>query len=206
MSARPRIYDAISPRTFRIYDDDRTPSLDGGDGDQDESRMPAGNPEVVQEGPVCYDGECRHTFEAAKPGWKAIPAGGLNPEAGNGARYHTGSWRIRKPLYRNSKCIQCFQCWVSCPDVAIVVTEKKVRGIDLYHCKGCGICAQVCPTDAIMLIDEEEDWGTETYTQVGPGDVINKADISPGHPDQERAWPYKKERVKGGVENKGAPQ
>jgi|GEM_PF-17303 len=137
--------------------------------------------EYVLEGPACYDGECRQTFEISKPGWKKIPIGGINPNAGNGAKYHTGSWRIRKPIYRTSKCIQCFQCWISCPDVAIKVNEKRVQGIEYYHCKGCGICAQVCPTSAIILVDEDEDWGTETHTEVGPGEVIHK-----GHSEPER--------------------
>jgi pyruvate ferredoxin oxidoreductase delta subunit len=36
-------------------------------------------------------------------------------------------------------------CWVSCPDSAIIVKDSKVVGFDLDHCKGCGICAAVCP-------------------------------------------------------------
>ncbi|MFR2156890.1 MAG: 4Fe-4S binding protein [Evtepia gabavorous] len=29
------------------------------------------------------------------------------------------------------------------------VAEGKLAGIDYLHCKGCGICAQVCPFGAI---------------------------------------------------------
>ena len=32
--------------------------------------------------------------------------------------------------------------------------DEKVRGIDYYHCKGCGICAKECPADAITMVEE----------------------------------------------------
>lgn len=32
-----------------------------------------------------------------------------------------------------------------CPDSSLPVAEGKLAGIDYLHCKGCGICAQVCP-------------------------------------------------------------
>jgi pyruvate ferredoxin oxidoreductase delta subunit len=31
------------------------------------------------------------------------------------------------------------------------VKEGKLTGIDYYHCKGCGICANVCPFGAITV-------------------------------------------------------
>jgi len=52
------------------------------------------------------------------------------------------------------KCIQCLLCWVFCPDGAIVTEDRKVKGIDLVHCKGCGICACECPQKAITMIEE----------------------------------------------------
>ncbi|MEM2899837.1 MAG: 4Fe-4S dicluster-binding protein [Thermoplasmata archaeon] len=190
--AKILIHDIPSPRSFRslIKEQLSNSPYDGGKKEQkeeiekekienvkDENLLE--KLEYVIEGPACYDGECRQTFEISKSGWKKIPIGGINPNAGSGAKYHTGSWRIRKPMYRTSKCIQCFQCWISCPDVAINVNEKRVQGIEYYHCKGCGICAQVCPTSAIVLVDEDEDWGTETHTEVGPGEVIHKGHTEP---------------------------
>jgi ferredoxin len=29
-----------------------------------------------------------------------------------------------------------------------------MRGFSYDHCKGCGICSQVCPTGAITMIEE----------------------------------------------------
>jgi pyruvate ferredoxin oxidoreductase delta subunit len=45
-------------------------------------------------------------------------------------------------------------CWAFCPDGSILVEEGKVTGIDLAHCKGCGICAQECPRKAISIVEE----------------------------------------------------
>jgi pyruvate ferredoxin oxidoreductase delta subunit len=38
------------------------------------------------------------------------------------------------------------------------VKDGKVVGIDLDHCKGCGICAEVCPpkVQAIKMVQETE--------------------------------------------------
>ncbi|MFW5984727.1 MAG: 4Fe-4S binding protein [Halanaerobiaceae bacterium] len=91
-----------------------------------------------------------------KPGWKEIPRGGVITEAGNAARYKTGGWRIKKPLWSEDKCIQCMLCWIYCPDLAFFVENKEVTGIDYDHCKGCGICANQCPANALEMIAEDE--------------------------------------------------
>jgi NADPH-dependent glutamate synthase beta subunit-like oxidoreductase/Pyruvate/2-oxoacid:ferredoxin oxidoreductase delta subunit len=50
-------------------------------------------------------------------------------------------------------CIFCDNCLIFCPDVAI---KRAARGytIDYYHCKGCGICVNECPRDAMSLESE----------------------------------------------------
>jgi len=50
-------------------------------------------------------------------------------------------------------CNLCDNCYIFCPDVAI----RKENGnnvIDYDHCKGCGICVEECPRDA-MIMEEE---------------------------------------------------
>ncbi len=93
-----------------------------------------------------------------QPGWKDIPIGGVILEAGNAVEYETGSWRAMRPIRDEEKCIQCLRCWIYCPDSAILVEEGKVVGIDLEHCKGCGICAVECPpkVQAITMVLEIE--------------------------------------------------
>lgn len=81
------------------------------------------------------------------------------PGPGDGGR--TGSWRVERPIINPELCIPakrkaeaCFICWLFCPDV--VVTRTIPPTIDLTYCKGCGICAEECPTKAITMVDEAE--------------------------------------------------
>ena len=80
-----------------------------------------------------------------QPTWKEVSPGGVVYEAGNSVEYLTGSWRTLRPLRDPDQCTHCMICWVSCPDSAIIVKDSKVVAIDYDHCKGCGICASVCP-------------------------------------------------------------
>jgi pyruvate ferredoxin oxidoreductase delta subunit len=79
------------------------------------------------------------------------------PGPGDGG--NTGSWRVLRPVIDLEKCIPaktgkkaCFTCWLYCPDC--VVTKTIPPTIDLEYCKGCGICAEECPADAIEMVDE----------------------------------------------------
>lgn len=91
-------------------------------------------------------------------GWKQLAIGGRIEEAGNSACYETGSWRTFRPVRDESKCTHCLRCWIWCPDSAIKVKDGKIVGIDLDHCKGCGICAEVCPpkVHAIEMVEESQ--------------------------------------------------
>ena len=51
------------------------------------------------------------------------------------------------------KCSNCMLCWAYCPDSSIEVEDGAMTGIDLFHCKGCGVlrsgvqvrCARLSP-------------------------------------------------------------
>lgn len=68
-------------------------------------------------------------------------------------------WRVQKPVHNNNICINCFNCWVYCPDGAILARDEKLSGVDYVHCKGCGVCVQVCPTNpkSLLMFDENEE-------------------------------------------------
>jgi len=80
-------------------------------------------------------------------------------ESGPGDGGKTGSWRVLRPVINLNLCIPakrgapaCFICWLYCPDV--VITKTVPPTIDLEYCKGCGICAEECPTKAITMVEE----------------------------------------------------
>jgi len=89
-----------------------------------------------------------------KKSWKEIPIGGLILKAGNASEYKTGGWRTFRPEKDETKCINCLFCWMYCPDSSVKVKDGKQAGFDYDHCKGCGICAQVCPKKCIKMVKE----------------------------------------------------
>ncbi len=88
------------------------------------------------------------------------------------------------PIYNASKCLACGLCVASCPDSALCTTitdrpippevslyfkvfkkppkgipwERFAMNIDVIpgSCKGCGICAHVCPVDALRMVAKSD--------------------------------------------------
>ncbi|MCP4137620.1 MAG: pyruvate ferredoxin oxidoreductase [bacterium] len=81
-----------------------------------------------------------------------------SPAKGEAGR--TGDWRVKHPVINHEVCTpsktgrpSCFLCWTYCPDG--VVSKTVPPQIDLEYCKGCGICAEECPTGAIEMVTDE---------------------------------------------------
>ncbi|MBU0580578.1 MAG: 4Fe-4S binding protein [Candidatus Margulisbacteria bacterium] len=85
-------------------------------------------------------------------GVKDLPIGSVWQEPGSSVHRQTGDWKVLQPKFNDKKCINCMFCWAYCPDSSILVKDGKQVGFDLDHCKGCGICAEVCPPKCIDMI------------------------------------------------------
>lgn len=88
-------------------------------------------------------------------GWNEMPIAAVISKPGSATHQNTGSWRTVRPVLDNSKCTKCGLCWIMCPDASLLIDEDGYYEIDLYHCKGCGICANECKRGAIKMITEE---------------------------------------------------
>jgi pyruvate ferredoxin oxidoreductase delta subunit len=45
----------------------------------------------------------------------------------------------------------CRFCWFYCPE-GCIYDKKEEMVFDFTYCKGCGICANECPKDAIEMV------------------------------------------------------
>ena len=87
-------------------------------------------------------------------GWRDLPTGGLVTNPGSTVDVETGSWAIVRPVINLDECVHCMICWIFCPDDSILVEDAKLVGVDYFHCKGCGICAEECPKKCIEMVEE----------------------------------------------------
>jgi pyruvate ferredoxin oxidoreductase delta subunit len=85
-----------------------------------------------------------------KWGTSKLPIGGVVPYHTAHA-YKTGDWSAFKAVIDKDKCISCMNCYYYCPDAAIAMDENLKAECNNKYCKGCGICAKNCPSDAIEM-------------------------------------------------------
>lgn len=89
------------------------------------------------------------------PKEKQLPEGGIvDCPKSEQEQMTTGGWRILRPVIDQEKCTKCKTCWIFCPDAAIQIDEQNNMKVNLKYCKGCGICASVCPVGAIKRVPE----------------------------------------------------
>lgn len=87
-------------------------------------------------------------------GAKELEIGGVLG-LGTSKEYKTGNWKTFKPKVDFNKCIQCMRCVMFCPDICIPTKIGMRLETNLDYCKGCGICAEVCPVKAIKMVKDE---------------------------------------------------
>lgn len=85
-----------------------------------------------------------------------ISTGAVIKKVGSTTANKTGGWRTLMPKWNKGKCIQCMMCWQFCPDNSIPQKSGKRLETDFDFCKGCGICAEVCPVKCIEMVKEEK--------------------------------------------------
>jgi NADPH-dependent glutamate synthase beta subunit-like oxidoreductase/Pyruvate/2-oxoacid:ferredoxin oxidoreductase delta subunit len=51
-------------------------------------------------------------------------------------------------------CTGCDNCWLFCPEMAVIKDAGADRAINTDYCKGCGICVKECPGNAMVLREE----------------------------------------------------
>jgi len=82
--------------------------------------------------------------------------GPLTSKPGTSRNNKTGSWRTAmKPSFLQKNCIACKMCLSACPEGCITGLEKNTYICDYSYCKGCGLCAAICPKKDIVMIKEE---------------------------------------------------
>lgn len=83
--------------------------------------------------------------------------GGTIRTPGSSMEYKTGSWRTNRPQRDAKKCIHCLACFNYCPEGIWNIKDGKINEsnpINFEYCKGCGVCAAVCPVKCIAMFPE----------------------------------------------------
>ena len=86
------------------------------------------------------------------------------------------------------RCVNCLLCWLYCPDSAVRLDGTTFTGFDLDLCKGCEICAEVCPVDAMKMVPEGDEAMIDRARLMTGGEAVAEAmrqidpDVVPVYP------------------------
>ncbi len=87
---------------------------------------------------------------------RAVPFGAITPApVKQQDLFITSNWRIVRPVIDHEKCTRCFTCYISCPDSCWSFNEAEEKmEWNWKFCKGCQICINECPADALTAVPE----------------------------------------------------
>jgi len=87
---------------------------------------------------------------------RAVPFGAITPAPVKQQElFMTSNWRIVRPVIDHEKCTRCFTCYIVCPDSCWSFNEKEEKmEWNWKFCKGCQICINECPADALSAAPE----------------------------------------------------
>lgn len=73
----------------------------------------------------------------------------------------------RRAVVDRELCACCYDCVDQCRYGAASVSDDGFVAIDPFKCEGCGVCAMVCPTDAIGFRRNQAGLWFERQTDIG---------------------------------------
>lgn len=87
---------------------------------------------------------------------REVPFGAITPAPVKQQElFMTSNWRVVRPVIDHEKCTRCFSCYISCPDSCWSFNEKEEKmEWNWKFCKGCQICINECPADALTAVPE----------------------------------------------------
>jgi len=87
---------------------------------------------------------------------RAVPFGAITPAPiKQQDLFITSNWRIVRPVIDHEKCTRCFTCYIACPDSCWSFNEREEKmEWNWKFCKGCQICINECPADALKAVLE----------------------------------------------------
>ena len=121
------------------------------------------------------------------------------------AAYEKRGVAVSVPTWDSAKCIQCNQCAYVCPHATIrpfalteeeaakapaaakIVDVKAGKGKGVYKyamaispldCMGCTVCANICPTKALTMVNQEEELAQQDVFNYMVENVTVKEDVA----------------------------
>jgi len=121
------------------------------------------------------------------------------------AAYEKRGVAVSVPTWDSSKCIQCNQCSYVCPHATIrpfalteeeaanapasakLVDVKAGKGKGVYKftiavspldCMGCSVCANICPTNALAMVNQEQELDQQDAFNYMVANVSVKEDVA----------------------------